>query len=133
MRRVAITGLGIVSPVGTGQDAFFASLLAPRSGIRSIEVAFPTGAENVLAGRIDFDADKHFSKARLMTLDRVSQFALVAAREAMAQAGLTDPGAWGDLSHERFGVSVGTGTGGAGSIDAVITPCWSRRFYVCGP
>ena len=133
MRRVAITGLGVVSPVGTGQDAFFASLLAARSGIRLIEVAFPTGAENVLAGRIDLDADKHFSKARLMTLDRVSQFALVAAREAMAQAGLTDPGAWGDLSHERFGVSVGTGTGGAGSIDAAYNALLEQKVLRLRP
>lgn len=133
MRRVAITGLGIVSPVGAGQDTFFASLLAARSGIRSIEVAFPTGTENVLAGRIDFDADQHFSKARLMTLDRVSQFSLVAAREAMAQAGLTDPGAWGELSQARFGVSVGTGTGGASSMDAAYNALLEQRVLRLRP
>lgn len=121
MRRVAITGLGIVSPVGTGCDTFFASLLAARSGIRFIQVAFPTGTESVLAGSIDFIPDQHFTKAKLLTMDRVSQFALVAAREAMAQAGLSDPSSWGSLPPERFGVSMGTGSGGAGTLDAAYT------------
>ena len=127
MRRVAITGLGIVSPVGTGREAFFAALLAARSGIRSIEVAFPTGTESVLAGSIDFQPDDYFSRARLLTMDRVSQFALVAAREAMAQAGLDDASAWAGLSPERFGVSVGTGSGGASSLDAAYTALLEQK------
>ena len=127
MRRVAITGLGIVSPVGMGCDTFFASLLAARSGIRFIQVAFPTGTENVLAGSIDFTPDQHFAKAKLLTMDRVSQFALVAAREAMTQAGLHDPSSWGGLSPERFGVSVGTGCGGASSLDAAYTALLEQK------
>ena len=116
MRRVAITGLGVVSPVGTGSNTFFESLLKAQSGIRSIEVNFPTGPEKVLMGSIDFNPDEHFAKAKLLTMDRVSQFALVAAREAMAQAGLG--AALTGLPPERFGVSVGTGSGGAGSLEA---------------
>ena len=127
MRRVAITGLGIVSPVGTGQDAFFASLLAAQSGIRSIEMAFPTGAESVLAGSIDFNPDTYFAKAKLLTMDRVSQFALVAAREAMAHAGLTNPSTWGGLTPDRFGVSLGTGSGGAGSLDTAYTALLEQK------
>lgn len=116
MRRVAITGLGVVSPVGIKSTSFFEALLAARSGIRSFEVSFPTGPEQVLMGQIDFRPDDHFSKAKLLTIDRVSQFALVAAREAMAQAGLTT-----DVTGpqaERFGVSVGTGSGGSTSLEA---------------
>lgn len=116
MRRVAITGLGVVSPVGLQSAPFFNALLASRSGIRLTEVNFPTGPEQVLMGNIDFHPEEHFAKAKLLTLDRVSQFALVAAREAMAQAGLGS-----DLTGfqaERFGVLVGTGSGGAGSLEA---------------
>ncbi|MFN5939394.1 MAG: beta-ketoacyl-[acyl-carrier-protein] synthase family protein [Polaromonas sp.] len=116
MRRVAITGLGIVSPVGIGSNTFFESLLKARSGIRSLEVNFPTGPEEVLMGSIDFNPDEHFARAKLLTMDRVSQFALVAAREAMAQAGFGSGLA--GLQPERFGVSVGTGSGGAGSLEA---------------
>ena len=116
MRRVAITGLGVVSPVGLQPDSFFAALLAAQSGIRTQSVDFPTGAESVLMGHIDFHPDGHFSKARLLTLDRVSQFALVAARQAMAQAGF-DVELKGQLP-QRFGVSVGTGSGGTTSMEA---------------
>lgn len=90
--------------------------MAPRSGIRLQTVDFPSGAEQVLMGSIDFQPDEHFAKARLLTMDRVSQFALVAAREAMAQAGL-DSELTG-LQPERFGVSVGTGSGGTTSLEA---------------
>jgi 3-oxoacyl-[acyl-carrier-protein] synthase II len=116
MRRVAITGLGVVSPVGSGSATFFDALLAARSGIRSLEVNFPTGPEQVLMGQIDFHPEKHFSKAQLLSMDRLSQFALVAAREAMAQAGLGS-GLTG-FQPERFGVSVGTGSGGTTSLEA---------------
>jgi 3-oxoacyl-(acyl-carrier-protein) synthase len=67
-------------------------------------------------GAIDFQPEAHFSKAKLLTLDRVSQFALVAARQAIAQAGLgVDVGG---MQPERFGISVGTGSGGANSLEA---------------
>jgi len=121
MRRVAITGLGVVSSVGTGGSNFFAALLAAQSGIRAADVAFPTGPESILAGWIDFNPDEHFAKAKLLTMDRVSQFALVAAREAMRQAGLADTSSWGGLPPERFGVSVGTVSGGAGSLEMAYT------------
>ena len=116
MRRVAITGLGVVSPVGLQPDSFFAALLAAQSGIRTQSVDFPTGAESVLMGHIDFHPDGYFSKARLLTLDRVSQFALVAARQAMAQAGF-DVELKGQLP-QRFGLSVGTASGGTTSMEA---------------
>ena len=132
MHRVVITGLGVISTSGTRCNAFFESLLVARSGIRALDVAFPTGTESVLAGSIDFNPDEHFSRAKLLTMDRVSQFALVAAREAMAQAGLenvnnTDnAGAYG-FALERFGVSLGTGSGGAGSLDTAYTALLEQK------
>ncbi len=116
MRRVAITGLGVVSPVGSGSTCFFESLLAARSGIAERQLDFPTGAEPVLMGHIDFQPEAHFAKAKLLSMDRVSQLALVAAREAMAQAGFDSQLA--GLRPERFGVSVGTGSGGTTSLEA---------------
>ncbi len=116
MRRVAITGLGVISTVGLQSNAFFESLLCARSGIRAIDVDFPTGPEPVLMGSIDFDPEEHFAKAKLLTMDRISQLALVAAREAMAQAGLGSE--LTGLQADRFGVSVGTGSGGASSLEA---------------
>jgi 3-oxoacyl-(acyl-carrier-protein) synthase len=129
MRRVAITGLGVISAVGTGSSVFFQSLLSARSGIRAVDIPFPTGTESVLAGAIDFDPDPHFPRARLLTMDRVSQFALVAGREAMAQAGLAaETGTLPNgLNPERFGVSLGTGSGGAGSTEAAYTSLLEQK------
>jgi 3-oxoacyl-(acyl-carrier-protein) synthase len=124
MRRVAITGLGVVSAVGTGTPAFFESLLSARSGIRGIDIGFPTGSESVLGGAIQFDPDQHFPRARLLTMDRVSQLAVVAGREAMAQAGW---GPEGGFAPERFGVSLGTGSGGAGSTDVAYTALLEQK------
>ena len=91
-------------------------------------MAFPTGAESILAGAIDFDPDPHFSRSRLMSMDRVSQLALVAGREAMAQAGLGSPAAWpASMAPERFGVCMGTGSGGAGSTDQAYTALLEQK------
>ncbi|MDB5966921.1 MAG: beta-ketoacyl synthase [Polaromonas sp.] len=126
-RRVAITGMGVVSPVGSGISDFFTSLLEARSGIAPLEVAFPTGNESVLAGCVDFTPEAHFSRGKLLTMDRVSQFALVAAREAMQQAGLADPASWAGLAQGRFGVTVGTGSGGAGTTEKAYTAMLEQK------
>ena len=127
LRRVAITGLGIVSPVGNGCESFFAAVLAGRSGIALMEVAFPTGTEKVLAGCVEFRPEEHFTKARLLTMDRVSQFCVVAGREAMRQAGRSGFSADDGLSPDRFGVSIGTASGGAGSTDAAYTALLEQK------
>ena len=123
--------MGVVSAAGIGRDNFFASLLSRQSGIHSLEVNFPAGPETVLAGSIAFDPDLHFARARLLTMDRVSQFALVAAREAMSEAGLggmLDTGSNCEAFRpERFGVSIGTGSGGAGSTDAAYTALLEQK------
>ena len=130
MRRVAITGLGVMSAAGAGQACFFDALLSARSGLRAVEVPFPTGPENVVLGPVlldetNTDPSQHISKARLMTMDRVSHLALLASREAMAQAGLTAD-AHGD-ARDRFGVFMGTGSGGAGSTDSAYTALLEQK------
>ena len=133
MRRVAITGLGIVTPVGSGCEAFFAALLAARSGISALEVTFPHGVESVIAGSIEFNSDAHFSRAKLLTMDRVSQFALVAAREAMTQAGWSEISNRAAIPPERFGVCLGTGSGGSGSTEAAYTALLEQRVVRLRP
>ncbi len=94
MRRVAITGLGVVSPVGVGQDAFWQGLLRPQ----------PTGERRVH----DFDPSRFYEDPKaIRRADRFEQFAVASAREALAQAGALS------ASPERTGVLVGTGIGGA--------------------
>lgn len=107
--RVAVTGLGVVSPVGASPADFYASLAAGRSGIRPLP-----GRESVVAGIVAFNAEDHFSKLELTVLDRFSQFALVAAEQAVADAGLEHE----DLTTPRTGVYFGSGIGGANTIES---------------
>lgn len=113
MRRIAVTGIGIVSPVGNSADAAFASLIAGHSGVRRLDGAATQRLVTRIAAPADFEGARHFDAPKLRMLDRVSQFALVATRQALdhAQLVLTD----GDLS--RTGVFIGTGMGGAQTTD----------------
>ena len=114
MRRVAVTGLGVVSPLGHSAALAFAAARAGRSAIGRLDMggverlATPLGA--AVTG---FNGADHFDSPRLRMLDRCSQFALVAASQALADA-RPEPTA---AEHGRTGVFVGTGMGGIGSID----------------
>lgn len=119
MRRVVVTGLGVVAAMGDGPEAFFASLLSGRSGID----ALPAGPEKFVAARANFEPEGYLTPARCAQLDQGSQFALVAAGQAIAHSGLCDNGA----ARERIGVYWGSGMGGAGTVDEGY-----RRFYGAG-
>ena len=121
MRRVAITGLGVVSPLGNDCAAFFDSLARGCSGIVRLPApahahdgnAALGGGRTHIGGAVSFDGSRHFPAARLRMLDRVSQFALAAAAEAVRDANLS-------LEHtdrHRAGVFIGTGMGGAQTTD----------------
>ncbi len=112
-RRVAVTGQGIVSPLGNDPDSFFANLMAGRSGVGRLRADFVDRLDCKIAAQVEFDPQAHFAKRELASLDRVSQFALVAARQAVAAAGLD----LAQLDRSRVGVTMGTGMGGANSID----------------
>ncbi|MGH9078256.1 MAG: beta-ketoacyl-[acyl-carrier-protein] synthase family protein [Acidimicrobiales bacterium] len=102
-RRVAVTGLGVVAPCGTGQKAFWEGLLhQPGTGMRRVE---------------DFDASALFSTKEIRRVDRFSQLAAVAADEAVADAGGVDAL---DPDPERTGVWIGTGVGGLESLETQI-------------
>lgn len=113
MRRVVITGMGILSPVGNSCEEFFSNLSAGRSGIRRTSSDFVDGLSVKIAAEVDFDAEAYFSKKTARTLDRVSQFAMVAASQACQDAALELPGE----EKRRAGVYLGTGMGGARTLE----------------
>ena len=113
MKPVAVTGVGVVSPLAIGARHFFEALLAARSGVRRLEVPFAQRLATRIGAPVDFDAAAHFPAPRARTLDRVSQFALAATAEALAQA----HGALDGLDRRRAGVAMGTGMGGAETTD----------------
>ena len=87
MNRVVITGMGVVSPVGDTIEEFWSALVEPRCGIGPITI-IPTERLNVrIAAQIgSFDPLAHFDAKRVNLLDRVAQFAVVAARAAVRDA-----------------------------------------------
>ncbi|MEO6322663.1 MAG: beta-ketoacyl-[acyl-carrier-protein] synthase family protein [Polaromonas sp.] len=113
MRRVAVTGMGLVSPLGHSAEEAFEAARAGRSAIHRLDVPFAHRLAAPLAATVQFNGAEHFDPPRLRMLDRVSQFALVAASRALddAQAQITD------AARSRAGVFVGTGMGGINSID----------------
>jgi beta-ketoacyl-acyl-carrier-protein synthase II len=112
MRRVAVTGLGLVAPCGNEPEQFFANLVAGRSGIGVLQHASARLCTRIAASA-SFDPSAHFAAPRLRLLDRVSQLALVAAEQALCSAAL-------DLDDEEraaTGVFIGTALGGATTTD----------------
>jgi 3-oxoacyl-[acyl-carrier-protein] synthase II len=127
-RRVVVTGMGLVTPLGSGVEAVWERLLAGRSGLRNLpdEVvadlpakvggAVPTLAEDAEAG---FDPDRATPPKEQKKMDRFIMFAMEAARQALEQAGWQAQDA---NAQERTATIIGSGVGGFGAIaDAVRT------------
>jgi nodulation protein E len=114
MNRVVVTGIGVVSPIGNSRDAFWSDLVAARSGIGPIEgISTDLFTTRIAAQVRDFDPLQHFDAKRLTLLDRFSQFAIVAARAAVADAQLA-------LTEElalQTAAIVGNAAGGQTTLD----------------
>lgn len=112
-QRVAVTGIGVVSPLGNSAAELFAQARSGHSGVRRLDTPFASRLTAPLAATARFEGAEHFEPPKLRMLDRVSQFALFAAKQAMADARCDgDP-----AERDRLGVFVGTGMGGSLSND----------------
>jgi nodulation protein E len=121
MNRVAVTGIGVISALGHDPAAMRAALKSGRSAIGPLTV-LPTDKLLVKIGAEvpGFDPRAHFPEKRLSLLDRCSQLALVAARQAVAASGLDFKGELG----ARTAAIIGSGVGGLGTLDDSF-----RRLY----
>lgn len=114
-RRVVVTGMGAVTPLGTDVASTWDGLVAGRSGIRPIEAFDPSRLTSRIAGEVpNFDASHVLDRKELRRTDRYIAFGLVATREAMTEAGLPER-LEGEIA-ERTGVILGTGLGGVGTL-----------------
>lgn len=108
-KRVVITGIGVISPVGTGLDKFWSALTAGVSGIARITRFDPTEFSTQIAGEVkDFDPTGYMDKKEARRMDKFSQYAVVSATMAIEDAGLDLEA----LDKDRTGVIVGSGIGG---------------------
>ena len=115
MRRVVITGIGVFASTGKNADSFHEALVQGRSAIRRIQQFDPTALSVQIAAEIPgYEPLDYFPAKRLDLLDRFSQFALLAATEAMASSGIQ----LRDAERPHFGVVTGTGMGGASTFES---------------
>ena len=113
-RRVVITGLGIISPVGNTVETAWENILAGKSGIGPI-THFDTADFSVrFGGEIrDFDVSQYMPPKEAKKMDPFIHYGFAAATQAIEDAGLTDS----EADAERIGVSIGSGIGGIGTIE----------------
>ncbi len=117
-RRVVVTGLGVVSPVGNNIDEMWASIKAGKHGIAPITRFDTEGHKVTLAAEVKgFDfGDRRAAKR----LDIADQYALAAAREAVADSGIISGE---NVDPDRFGIYGGTGIGGIATLESEVTKC----------
>lgn len=113
-RRVVITGMGCITPIGNGIDKFWDSLIAGVSGINSITRFDTTNFPTQIAGEVkDFYPEEYIEKREVKRMDRFSQFAVAASKMAVAHGNL-DLDA---IDKNRFGVILGSGIGGMETME----------------
>lgn len=107
-RRVVVTGQGVVSALGLSAPDHIAALRAARSGVGPIELIPTEGLTIPIAAEAKgFKGEDHFSRSEIALRDRVTQMATVAAREAIAQSGLSFDGPLGERTATILGTSMG--------------------------
>ena len=113
-RRVVITGLGAVTPIGNNANDFWKGIKEGKCGIDEITRFDITNFKVKLAAEVkDFNAEDYFDRREAKRLDRFSQYAMVAAREAWKDSGLDKE----TENMERVGIIIGSGIGGIGTTE----------------
>ncbi|GIN37337.1 MULTISPECIES: beta-ketoacyl-ACP synthase II [Heyndrickxia] len=113
MKRVVITGMGIISPIGNTVDAFWTNLMKGKSGISEIDTFDVSDTKTKIAGIIrEFDGEKLWGRKEARKLDRFCQFALAAAEQALEDSHIH----LDKINPERLGVYVGSGIGGINTL-----------------
>ena len=113
---VVVTGLGATTPLGGDVATFWAGLLEGRSGVVALTEDWAADLKVRIAARMAVDPTEVLARVQARRLDRAQQAAVIAAREAWADAGFTGRADEAGLSPERVAVVIGTGIGGVGSL-----------------
>ena len=122
-RRVVISGIGLVTPLGVGTEQTWSSLLAGKSGAGPITLFDTEGFATTFACEVkDWDPSKWLDKRLSKTIDRFVQFAMVAADFAQRDASLE----FSPAEAERVGVFVGAGLGGVATIESTVETLRTR-------
>ncbi|MDH3639776.1 MAG: beta-ketoacyl-ACP synthase II, partial [Gammaproteobacteria bacterium] len=124
-RRVVITGLGIISPLGLGIESNWSSIVAGASGIGTITRFDASGYPCSIAGEVnEFEPEQYFSSKDVRKMDRFIQLGVAAGIDALRDSGLEV----GEDNADRIGVHIGSGIGGVETIEKT-----TRTVYDKGP
>ncbi|WP_294951799.1 beta-ketoacyl-ACP synthase II [Sulfurovum sp.] len=122
MRRVVVTGLGMVNSLGLDKESAFSAILEGKCGIKTVELFDPEKQSSKIAGEItDFDPTTVMDAKETKKADRFIQLGLKASAEAMADADFPE-----DTDRERFGVASASGIGGLPNIEKNAIICETR-------
>ena len=111
-KRVVVTGMGVISPVGNNTNDFWNGLVSGKNGIDTVTKFDITDFKATLAGEVkDFDPTLYMEKGEARKLDRYSQYAMAAAHQAVDDSGIIEK-----IASERLGVYFGSGIGGFDTI-----------------
>ena len=128
--RVVVTGIGVISPIGTGRETFWKALLAGTNGIERISRFDPAEYAAQIAGEVkDFDPTLYIDKKESKRMDRYAQFAVAATKMAIEDAKL-------DLVNEdcdRIGTFIGAGIGGIETMHSQYEKLFSKGPHHISP
>lgn len=124
-RRVVVTGLGAVTPIGCTIDEFWKSIIEGKSGVKRLTCFDPTNFTTKIAAEVrNFDPSPYLSLKEMKRMDRFVQFAVCSAKMAMADSGIQ----LDNEDRDRFGVMIGSGIGGLHTVEAE-----HRQYIALGP
>lgn len=113
-RRVVVTGIGAITPIGNNVEEFWKGIKEGKCGIDEISAFDTTGYKVKLAGEVKgYNPEDYFDRKSAKRLDRFSQFAIIASKEAVKDSGITKE----NTDMNRVGVVIGSGIGGLGTIE----------------
>lgn len=129
-RRVVVTGIGTINPIGHNVEETWKSIEEGKCGIAPISLFDTKGMKVTLAGEVkDFDVTKYIDKKEAKKMDRFIQMGMIASHEAMLDSGLDI----NNMDSHRFGVIVSSGIGGLGSIEKNYQTGEKRGFDRVSP
>ena len=129
-KRVVVTGLGAITPIGNNLSQYWEGLMAGRNGIAPITLFDASRHDCQIAGEVKgFDPHDYLERKDAKRMDRFAQFAIAASKQALADANFTI----NDLNAEQVGVIIGTGIGGLNVLEEQHTVLMNRGPSRCSP
>src|SRR3977135_3870179 len=129
-RRVAVTGMGFITPIGNDMETVWSNMVEGVSGVGLITRFDTTGFDTKIAAEVkDFDPEQYMDRKTARHIGRYCQFALAASKQALAESGLQP----GDMDPDAVGVIVSSGIGGMEEIEKRHTALLERGVRRISP